>query len=61
MFLITLMKLERKRYNFGYKWNKTRMVDSKIKLPVNADNNPDWQFMEKYIKSLPYSGNLENL
>lgn len=26
---------------------------------INTDNdNPDWQFMEDYIKSLPYSANI---
>ena len=29
-----------------------------IKLPVDKDGKPDWQFMEDYIKSLPYSVNL---
>lgn len=27
----------------------------KIKLPVDTEGNPDWQLMEDYIKSLPYS------
>ena len=28
---------------------------SEISLPVKADNTPDFAFMERYIKSLPYS------
>lgn len=59
MFLITLIKLEKYRYSFGRKWNKERMEQSLIKLPVNGKNKPDWQFMEDYIKSLPYSINLK--
>ena len=27
----------------------------KVKLPVNEKNEPDFKFMERYIKSLPYS------
>jgi hypothetical protein len=27
-------------------------------LPVDENNQPDWQFMEDYIKSLPYSKSL---
>lgn len=48
----------------GYKWNygrQCRINDTKnikIKLPVDSKGNPDWQFMENYIKSLPYSANL---
>ena len=59
MFLITLIRLEKHRYNFGYKWHKERMKQSVIKLPVNDKKEPDWEFMENYIKSLPYSSNLE--
>jgi hypothetical protein len=33
------------------------MKKTKIKLPSD-DGKPDWQFMEDYIKSLPYSSNL---
>ena len=59
MFLITLIKKEKYRYNFGRKWGLERMNKTIIMLPVDDNNNPDWQFMEDYIKSLPYSSNLE--
>ena len=29
-----------------------------IKLPVTTQGLPDWEFMENYIKSLPYSASL---
>ena len=35
------------------------MNKTTIMLPVDGNNHPDWQFMEDYIKSLPYSKNLE--
>ena len=59
MFLITLIKKEKYRFNFGRKWHKERMENSTIKLPVNVDGKPDWDFMEGYIKNLPYSKGLE--
>ena len=59
MFLATLIELERYRWDYGRKWRPARMPQSTIKLPINASNEPDWQFMEDYIKSLPYSVNLE--
>ena len=58
MFLITLIMKEKYRFNFGRKWHKERMENSMIKLPVNKDGKPDWDFMEEYIKSLPYTKNL---
>ena len=57
-FLITLIEQEKYRYNYGLKWTKEKMEQSLIKLPVRSGTTPDWEFMENYIKSLPYSGNL---
>lgn len=58
MFLITVIKLEKFRWSYWRKWRIERMKESIIKLPVDKDWNPDWEFMEKYIKSLPYSSSL---
>jgi hypothetical protein len=60
MFLIAVIRLEKYRFNYGRKWNKGRMEESLIKLPAAADGQPDWQFMEDYIKGLPYSSVLQN-
>ena len=59
MFISTLVELERYRWAYGRKWRPIRMPMSKIKLPVDNNGEPDWQFMEDYIKSLPYSSNLQ--
>lgn len=58
LFLCTLIKLEKYRWTYGRKWIPSRMCESKIKLPINDKGEPDWQFMEEYIKSLPYNGSL---
>lgn len=59
LFLCTLIEKERFRWAYGRKWRPIRMPSSKIKLPVTPSGTPDWQFMEDYIKSLPYSRNIE--
>ncbi|MDR3047350.1 MAG: restriction endonuclease subunit S, partial [Bacteroidales bacterium] len=41
MFLCTLIQMEKYRYNFGLKWDKENMQQSKIKLPVTIDSFPD--------------------
>ena len=51
LFLATILSQERPKYSFGRKW-KTHLNDTIIKLPQNFDGNPDWDFMEQYIKSL---------
>lgn len=58
MFIITILHNEKYRFNYGRKWKKELMEKSKIKLPVDESGNPDWLFMEDFIKSLPYSSNI---
>lgn len=58
MFLCTLIELEQYRWAYGRKWRPKRMPMSRIKLPVINEGIPDWQFMEDYIKGLPYSANI---
>jgi predicted nucleotidyltransferase len=59
LFISTLIKKEKYRFNYGRKWHVDRMRESTIKLPVKIDGTPDWEFMENYIKSLPYSSQLD--
>ncbi len=61
LFLCALIRQEKYRYNYGRKWTLEKMKKSIIRLPVKADNTPDLDFMEQYIKSLPYSSQIESL
>ncbi len=53
-------------FNESFRWTygrQCRVNDTekiRIKLPVTPTGEPDWQFMEDYIKSLPYSRNIES-
>ncbi len=58
MFLVTVINAEQYRYNYGRKASQDRMSVVKIKLPSKPDGTPDFEFMENYIKSLPYSSSL---
>lgn len=58
MFLITVIERDRYRWNYGRKWRPVRMNRSTIKLPVNSKGTPDYEYMESYIKSLPFSSAL---
>lgn len=55
MFLNMLIKKEKYRFSYGRVWSMEKMKKSKIKLPVDHNGQPDWQFMEDYIKTLPFS------
>jgi hypothetical protein len=59
MFLIGVLDLERYRYSYGRKYKPS---ETRVKLPAiknaQGEYEPDWQWMEDYIKGLPYSGCL---
>lgn len=54
LFLVTIINKEQYRYSYGRKASQTKLKNTKIKLPALPDGTPDWDFMENYIKSLPY-------
>ncbi|BBM89551.1 hypothetical protein COTS27_01255 [Spirochaetota bacterium] len=64
IFMTVLLKMLRVRYQYGRQVRIKRLETEQFQLPINNEKSPDWQFMEDYIKSLPYSINLcfpENL
>ena len=54
LFICAILKKEKYRFSYGRKWTLDQMKKSKIRLPAISKGYPDWQFMEDYIKSLPY-------
>lgn len=60
LFLVTIFNKEQYRYSYGRKASQTRLKSGKIRLPANPNGEPDFLFMEYYIKSLPYSVTLLN-
>ena len=59
IFLKPIIESLRPKYNFAREISDARLRKEKISLPVNKMGNPDWVFMENYIKSLPYSASLK--
>ncbi len=53
LFVCTVLRQEKYRYCYGRKWILESMNETIIRLP-SKDNRPDWEFMENYMKSLPY-------
>ena len=58
VFLNTIIRKDRFRFAYGRTLSLDRLKKLKIKLPVDKNSHPDWQFMEDYIKSLPYSASI---
>ena len=59
LFLCTMIMMDKYRWSYGRKPHDVKKFGkSIIKLPVDTYGNPDWQFMENYIKALPYGDRL---
>lgn len=55
-FLIPLIKIQMKKFNWGGNGaTLTRLKRSKIVLPANQKGEPDYHYMENYIKKLEHN------
>lgn len=43
-------KAKDQKYGYGYKFSQTRIKNQIIMLPIDKNGEPNWQFMEDYIK-----------
>lgn len=50
LFLKTVLLQQKCKFAYGYKFNEQRMLRQSIVLPVDNEGNPDWDFMESYMK-----------
>ncbi len=57
LFITTVLKREKFKFNYSRKMGTDRLKKLQIKLPSKS-GAPDWEFMESYIKSLPYSSSI---
>ena len=55
IFLIPILELHKFRFGYGRKSNLERIKQITIKLPITNTKEPDYEFMEEYIKTLSFS------
>lgn len=51
LFLAVTVKAQKDKYAYGYKFNSQRMKRQKILLPINDKNEPDYAYMEAYMRA----------
>lgn len=52
LYIITLLKKHLVIFNYGTKLNIDYLRNIKLSLPTSDGENPDWDYMEKYIKNI---------
>jgi hypothetical protein len=61
LFFTTIIRMEKFRYSYGRKWHLDRMRTALIRLPTTPSGVPDWNYMERYMMSLPFSSQIEGV
>ena len=52
LFICTILKQEKIKWSYGRKPKNNKVFETIISLPSNSLGEPDWQFMEDYIKEI---------
>lgn len=55
LFVATMIRYEKDRFTYGYKWHLERMRATTVLLPALDDETPDWATMDRYMRGLPFS------
>lgn len=58
LFLATVISADKYRYAYGRQYRQKDFREHVLQLPTDKNGNPNWDFMEKYIKGLPHSDKL---
>lgn len=54
LFITRAIYQNKSKYSFGRKAFSNKICKDRMLLPVDDSDNPDWEFMEEYIKEIEY-------
>lgn len=52
LFITNQIAQQKEKYNYGYKMGTGRLKKQKILVPINEQKQPDFEYMEQYIKNM---------
>ena len=52
LFFKNIIMAQKPKYTYGYKFNENRMRRQLIMVPVTDNGDPDYLYMEQYIKNM---------
>ncbi|WP_156459057.1 restriction endonuclease subunit S [Microbacterium sp. Leaf151] len=58
-FIAAVIRFERRRFSYGYKWNLERMKKTEVRLPATQRGAPDWDYMDAVMRGLPFSAAVQ--
>lgn len=54
LFITNQITQQKDKYNYGYKMGTGRLKKQMIMLPITDDGQPDYEYMEQYIKAVVF-------
>jgi hypothetical protein len=54
VFIARQITSQKEKYGYGYKMGTARLKRQKIMLPIDTNGEPDYNYMENYVKKLEY-------
>lgn len=61
LFIATFIRVQRGLWGNNRIYTPEMIANTKIKLPATSTGEPDWNFMELYMRSLPYSDLVKDI
>lgn len=52
LFFVSVFAKQRSKYSYGYKFKEQRMLRQKLMLPITDSGEPDYEYMEQYVKNM---------
>lgn len=54
LFIANCLRSNKKVFSHGHSWTGNRLQKTRVMLPINKNNLPDFDYMEQYIKNLMF-------
>ena len=52
LYLVPIFEKVGEKFVYTDKWNQEKMIKTEIYLPITSTGEPDWQYMEDYMKHI---------
>ena len=55
LFMKSVILQQRTKYNYGYKFNRDRMLRQLLSVPITSTGEPDYDFMESFGRKMMWN------
>ena len=52
VFIARCLSINKQKFSYGHSWTGKRLLNTRVMLPTNGSGEPDYEYMEQYIKNM---------